>query len=1103
MNPPSKTRPRTTLSTDFPVSFGEPEAPPTWPEPPALALPAGATAKSVPLLSAHRRCTLPVIITLAALGTAEAEKRAEWDDPAVIQVNTEPLRASFLPFADRASALEHLDHPKRSPRYMTLSGDWKFHWSESPAKRPENFHTPDFNDTGWDSINVPSNWQVEGFGVPIYTNIEYPFDTSEFRAPQEWNPVGSYRRTFTMPAEWQWEPGSENPVYLHFEGVDSAFHVWINGEKAGYSQGSRTPAEFDVSSHLTAGTNHIAVEVYRWSDASYLEDQDFWRLSGIFRDVYLWKSTPVRLRNFNAIGDFDPDTRKGTLALDITATPGATIEAELIDPATGEAITKTLRVEDGTASTTIELDSVRPWSAEKPDLYTLVLTVLDAEGATREVVAQRTGFRRVEIKDAIFLVNGKPIILKGANRHEHHPDTGHVVSTEDMLRDIRMLKRHNFNAIRTAHYPNVPEWYRLCDLHGIYLIDEANLETHGFGRDKNNAINHHPDWREPHIDRMRRMIERDINHPSIIMWSVGNESGDGPNTTAVYEWGRDRDPSRIVHYENATYPDAAGQATDILSFMYLRAAGIERALERWQPARPLMICEYSHAMGNSNGNLDAYWDHIWNNPRVAGAFVWDWMDQGLRQPIPDGENDPWGRNEFFAYGGWWEDRLEIHHDSNFCMNGVLASDWTPRPGLRALKFVQQPVLVEMADYPFTISVLNRYDFTDIAEELTLHWELIENGEPVRSGDIELPSITPGQRASIQLPAATRPEGTGKEAFLNLSFRTKTASLWWEPGYELAHTQFRTGGQWTVPPSNHSDTRINVSDGDNQVRLTGKGWEITFDKKAGTIASWKAGGKDLLARGPLPDFWRAPTDNDRGAGLRDPHDESTVPENRALRASNLWRDAASTWQTDPPVVNQASEGCVSITFAGKILDGRADVTLDYTVQPGGRVDIDFQYKANEPLPQLIRIGTEWELPLEFQNIQWYGRGPDPTYSDRKFEPIGIFTSTVMDHWIDYSKPQENGNKVDVRWFEVTNDGGFGLRVMSDRPLSVNASPFRKSDIAGTAYSWQLPEPSVTVLNIDHAQMGVGGDDSWGAIALPKYRLTEREYRYAFAIEPVLP
>ncbi len=1044
---------------------------------------------------------LPAILVAASLTTSHAEDLPEWDNPAVIQINTEALRASFIPFPDRDSALEHLDQPKRSSRYLTLAGEWKFHLSPSPAERPENFHQPTFDDAAWDTLPVPSNWQMHGHGTPIYTNIKYPFDISEFRAPREWNPVGSYRRTFTLPADWKWSPQSKDPVFLHFEGVDSAFHVWVNGRKTGYSQGSRTPAEFDISKHLVPGTNHIAVEVYRWSDASYLEDQDFWRLSGIFRDVYLWQSKPVRMHNFQAIGDFDTATGNGSLGLKITATPGATVKAELIDPASGNTMNRTLDARDGSASTTINLANARPWSAEHPNLYTLVLTVIEEE-TVWEVIAQRIGFRRVEIQDAVFLVNGAPVVLKGANRHEHHPDTGHVVSTQAMLRDIRMLKRHNFNAVRTAHYPNVPEWYRLCDLHGIYLIDEANLETHGFGREKSTPINTRPEWREPHIDRMRRMIERDINHPSIVMWSVGNESGDGPNTTASYEWAKQRDPSRIVHYENATYHDAAGKATDILSFMYLKAAGIGRELEHWKPARPLMLCEYSHAMGNSNGNLDAYWDQIWNNPRVTGAFVWDWMDQGIRQPVPDGHKDPWGRTDFLAYGGWWEDRLDIYHDNNFCMNGVLNADMKPRPGLRALKFVQQPVFTEISDDATTISILNRHDFTDLADQLTLHWELLEDGASVRNGTLDLPSTAPRERTTLEVPAEARATDPAVESILTLSFRTREAGLWWERGYELAHAQFLLGGTFAIPANNPYDARIKVSETDRSIQLTGHDWEIVFDRKSRSIATWKVGGKDLVSRGPLPDFWRAPTDNDRGAGLRDSADEK-APENKLLRASNLWRDASSSWKIQAPTVNEASEGYVNLTFAGKILDGRADVILDYTIQPSGRVEIDFHYQANEKLPQLIRVGTEWELPLEFHKIQWYGRGPEPTYADRKFEPLGIYQTTVMDNWIDYSKPQENGNKVDVRWLEITNADGLGLRVMSGRPLSVNAWPYGKSDLAGKDYSWQLPAPAVTVLNVDHAQLGVGGDDSWGSIALPQYRLMDREYRYAYVVEPIRP
>jgi beta-galactosidase len=1055
------------------------------------------------LLGTKARLFLLLTSTLSSsLLAEEAEERPEWDDPAVIQLNTEPPRASFIPFGNKADALRELDNPKQSPRYLSLSGAWKFHLAPSPQERPASFFETSFDTTRWDTIQVPSNWQIEGYGTPIYTNIKYPFDTSEFRAPKQWNPVGSYRREFSLPEAWQWSSDSQAPVFLHFEGVDSAFYVWINGEKVGYSQGSRTPAEFNIAPYLQAGRNQIAVEVYRWSDGSYLEDQDFWRLSGIFRDVYLWKSAPVRLENFQAISDFDPANGSGTLALNVSASPGATIDVELIDPETGESRQRALPVHNGSAEATVSLDSVRPWSAEQPNLYTLVLSILDDKGSVQEVVAQRIGFRRVEIENAVFQINGAPVVLRGANRHEHHPDTGHVVNTESMLRDIRMLKRHNFNAVRASHYPNVPEWYRLCDRHGIYLIDEANLETHGFGRDNDNAINHHPDWRQPHVNRIQRMIERDINHPSIVIWSVGNESGDGTNTDAVYQWAAQRDPSRLVHYENATFYDASGESTDILSFMYLKAAGIDRMLEHWKPARPLVLCEYSHAMGNSNGNLDAYWEQIWNNPRVAGAFVWDWMDQGLRQAVPAGADDPWGEDEFFAYGGWWEDPLGIRNDGNFCMNGILAADWTPFPGLGALKYVQQPVAVEWADSQSAIEVWNRHHFTDLTDLLTLEWERIEDGKPIAGGTIALPSIPPGARTSIELPPEARTGRKGAESFLNLSFLTKSASAWWEPGYELAREQLFLSGTWALPSDASIEGRIHITEDGKQIRLEGKDWTMCFDTSSGGLSSWDVGGESLPVRGPRPDFWRAPTDNDRGAGLQDGENDGKPPQ-KALRKSNLWRTAGESWEAELSTLKQLPDGSVRIQFAGDILGGRAQVMLGYTVLESSRLQVDFSYQTKESLPQLMRVGTAWELAPDFQNLKWYGRGPDPTYADRKFEPLGIYSSTVMDNWVDYPKPQENGNKVDVRWLEITNDAHFGLRVMSHQPLSVNALPYTASEMAGTDYSWQLPDPSRTALNIDLAQAGVAGDDSWGALALPQYRLTEENYSYQFVIEPIRP
>lgn len=1058
-------------------------------------------------MESRSRSTNAILLAAALLLAIQADagpgSRPDWDNPAVIQVNTELPRATFTPFPDRESALQHIHSPKESPRYMTLSGEWAFNWSASPADRPKDFYRPDFADAGWDRITVPGNWQMQGYGVPIYTNIKYPFPTDDLRAPHRWNPVGSYLRTFALPPEWNWSPDGDDLVFLHFEGVESAFYVWINGQQVGYSQGSRTPAEFNVSEFLVPGVNRIAVEVYRWSDASYLEDQDFWRLSGIYRDVYLWTSPKVRLHNFQSIPDYDAASGRASLALDVELSPSARVRAELVDPVDKSVLLNAvLHEENRLASVLFELENPRAWSAEQPNLYHLVLTVMDTFDVVREVVAIPVGFRRVEIHDSRLLVNGVPVKLKGVNRHEHNPDTGHLVSREDMMRDVRMLKRHNFNAVRTAHYPNVPDWYGLCDQYGIYLVNEANIETHDFGRGRNNGINNHPDWHEPHVDRMRRMVERDINHPSVIMWSVGNEAGDGPNTDACYDWATKRDPSRIVHYENATVPNGKGKATDIVSRMYLEAREFENVLEYWGPERPLMLAEYTHAMGNSNGNLDAYWDKIWNNPRMAGAFVWDWMDQGLRQPIPYGLKDPWGRTDFFAYGGWWEDRAAIWNDNNFCMNGLISADWTPHPGLRALKFAQQPVAVTLGENGESISVLNRYDFTNLADVLVLYWELSEEGMILKSGTIDLPSVAPGERADVALPQKARVANPEKETWLNLSFGTTNSSLWWEAGYELAYSQFKLGGEWKAPALSSGSGTVDIEEEEGSVSVFGEGWQITFGNRAKTLTRWIVDGHELVQRGPIPDFWRAPTDNDRGAGLLDTG-RGKPQENKILYPSNSWMTASASWKPGKPLVETLDDGRARVTYSGGVLNGKATVSMVYVVDPTGKIRVDYTYSTSQDLPMIPRVGTEWVLAKEHASLRWYGRGPDSTYSDRKWEPMGVYQTRVMDNWVDYSKPQENGNKVDVRWLEITDADGMGLRISGHQPLSVNALPYSHEDLRGKAYSWQLAEPNKTVLNVDLAQMGVGGDNSWGLTALPPYRLNDNVYQYSYTIEPLIP
>lgn len=1046
-------------------------------------------------------CFLLLLINAPSAFADSHRSQPDWANTEIIRINTEPLRATFIPFSDRETAIREVNEAKRSSRYRTLSGEWAFYWSASPAERPVDFWKTDFSDQTWSPIEVPSMWQMEGFGLPNYVNFGYPFPKDEFKVPMDWNPVGSYRKTFHLPETWRGDPEDGDQVFLHFEGVSSAFYVWINGKKVGYSQGSRTPAEFDVTEFLQAGRNLIAVEVYRYSDASYLEDQDFWRLSGIFRDVYLWKAKAVALKNFQVLADYDPESGSAILGLEAMVSPETDkVRVELLDTQSREVyLDRTI----SSRSTVVALDPVElglePWSAEYPNLYTLVLSQMDAGGVVHETVAQNIGFRRIEIRDGIFLVNGAAIKLRGVNRHEAHPETGQVVDRGSMMRDIVLLKQNNFNAVRTAHYPNVTEWYSLCDRYGIYLINEANLETHGFGRQDFSRIAMDPVWKEQHVDRIQRVVERDINHPSVLMWSLGNEASAGDNLHAMYLWAKERDPSRPIHYENSTHQDGRGISTDLISRMYLPARAFQGRLDRY-PDKPMVWCEYTHAMGNSNGGLDAYWDVIWSEPRVAGAFVWDWMDQGIQVRIPHGLKDPWGRRDFFAYGGWWEDRLNIFNNNNFCMNGLIAADWTPHPGLKALKYVMQPVKVTLSDDGKSLLVLNRYDFTNLQDHCILVWSLSEEGKLVDSGQLEMPSVAPGEWVEMPLPAGALQTGSEKEHWLMIRFLGAEASPFWERGHELAFTQFKVAGDWK--PSGLSRSGIlDSSESEKTIGIMGADFELIFDKEAMTVQSWIVDGVEMIESGPRPDFWRAPTDNDRGAGLAD---SFRAPNpNKILGRSSLWKGAGNSLKMDNYSISENPDR-FEVVFDGTLLNGRAKLSMRYAVHASGQLDVDFEYTTEEKLPLIPRVGTQWQLPVGMDQLAWYGRGPEPTYSDRKWEPVGVFQTALMDDWLDYSKPQENGNKVDVRWFRVTGSDGRGLLFMAqDTFLSCNALPWGHNDIDQKDYSWQLPQPQRVYLNIDHAQMGVGGDDSWGEIALPQYRLHKDTYQFAYSVRPVRP
>ncbi len=775
----------------------------------------------------------------------------DWENPQMVGQNKEPAHATLLPYQDAQSALE--GDREVCANFKLLNGNWQFKWAPNPASAPENFYAEPFTDDGWDTIAVPGNWQLQGYDVPMYTNVQYPFPPDYMpEVPKDNNPVGSYRTTFTVPEAWD---GKQ--VFIVFDGVDSAFYLWVNGQYVGYSQDSRLPAEFNLTPYLRPGENTLAARVYRWSDGSYLEDQDFWRLSGIYRDVYLFATPAVHIRDFWAQTELDADYRDAMLtvradlrAYNDTSLDGYTVEVQLFDAANQRITNHESRITNHESRIDFALSVVNPlkWSAEHPHLYTLLLTLKDAAGNVLEVERCNVGFRKVVIQDGKILINGAAVYFHGVNRHEHHPDTGHTVSVESMIEDILLMKRFNVNAVRTCHYPNDPRWYDLCDQYGLYLIDEANLESHGVWDEPTRD----PVWRTAFLERGSRMVERDKNHPSIIIWSLGNESGHGPNHAAMAEWIHGHDPTRPVFYDSADHEPYV----DIVSKMYPSLERLIELAERAGETRPFIMCEYAHAMGNSPGNLKEYWEIIEQYPRVRGGFIWDWVDQGLRRTTRDGV-------EWFAYGG---DYGESPHDGSFCINGLIFPDRTIHPALWEVKKVYQPVQVEVMDaLAGKVEVINKYNFSDLSH-LDISWTLQKDGEVIQQGELPRMSTPPGARETVTIPFTSPPTGEtegGAEYWLTLSFTLAEATSWADAGHEVAWAQFAV--PFPTPEVQPVDVAtlpaLTLVESDTQATLAGHNFQLVFDKKAGDIATLNYQGYNLIESGPQANFWRAPTEND--------------------------------------------------------------------------------------------------------------------------------------------------------------------------------------------------------------------------------------------------
>jgi beta-galactosidase len=1038
-----------------------------------------------------------LLFMAAATGPQAVAPVPEWENPKIFSVNAEASHATFIPYADEASALKN--DASLSPFYRSLNGTWKLKWVTRPDDAPADFFKAGYDTSGWNDIPVPANLEFQGYGVPIYVNMSYewvkpPAQPNPPFVPHDFNPTACYRRTFTVPAEWK-----DRQVLVHFGAVKSAFYVWVNGSYVGYSEDSKTPAEWDITARLVPGENSIALKVLRWSDGSYLECQDFFRLSGVERDVYLTAAPKVRIRDFRVDAGLDDAYRNGRLSVTVdlkNTLPGFkagafNAEIKLLNPTSGavlvaESLTVDLNGKDAAALKFEKaVRSPRKWTAETPVLYPLVVILKDAAGAVLETAACRIGFRTVEIKDGLLLVNGRRILLKGVNRHEHDPLTAHVISEASMLQDIKLMKQFNINAVRTCHYPDDPRWYELCDQYGLYVIDEANIESHGMGYGAR-SLAKNPDWGPAHLDRTVRMVERDKNHPSVIIWSLGNEAGDGPNFEATAAWIHGRDKTRPVHYEGA----GRRLYTDIYSTMYSGIEELEAYALRRQP-RPMIMCEYAHAMGNSTGNLQDYWDVIETYDQLQGAFVWDWVDQGFAKKNDKGE-------AIWAYGGDYGPP-GTPSDRNFCCNGLVGPDRTPHPGLWELKKVYQSVKIKRtgtADGKPAVQITNAYDFIGLGG-FHLTWKLIEDGaRAAAEGTIWNLDIPPGASQIFPLDFAAFAPKAGSEYFLNIAVVTDAEQALLPALHPVAAAQFDETPHTAlaaVSAAAPQATGLKLTQDEITAAVSGAGFSAAFDKKTGLLASLKTGGKELIRKGLEPNFWRAPTDNDFG--------------NRMDKRSAVWRKAGENRTLDKFEVKTVSPAEIDAAAEYALKDVQAKVQVLYRVMSTGDITIEVKFKpAARNLPEIPRVGMTMSLPPEFKQVRWFGRGPQESYIDRKTAAfVGLYQASVPETPVPYVSVQEYGNRTDVRWVSVTDADGAGLLVTGLPRFEFSAIPYTAEDLTnekrGDKHPGDVARRDLTVLSVDYGQMGVGGDDSWGAMTHPQYRLGVREYEYAFRITPI--
>ncbi len=984
-----------------------------------------------------------------------------------------------------------------SSNFISLNGKWKFSWVKSPKDRPKDFFEPSLDDSKWKTIPVPANWEIEGYGYPIYLDERYPFKAEWPEVPEDYNPAGTYRHKFQVAENWM-----DQSVILHFAGAKSAMYLYINGEFAGYSQGSKTPAEFDITNLINEGENLLAIQMYRWSDASYLESQDMLRMSGIEREVYLYTRTKTYIGDINILADLDDNFLDGKFITDILIKNESNrdsrrlVKVSLTDKKTVLYKDERDIMISGESSEEISFSeifyNIHAWSAEIPYLYTLDIELIDINNPeNNSFISKKIGFRNVRIENNQLLVNGQAIYIRGVNRHETDPFTGHVVSKESMENDIRLMKENNINAVRSSHYPNHPYWYDLCDEYGLYVIDEANIESHPLAIDEDTQIGNEMSWLPAHLDRIRRMYYRDRHHPSIIIWSLGNEAGHGGIFENCYAWLKNTDSTRPIQYE----PAGKADYTDIFCPMYPRPQSLIDYASG-NPQKPAIMIEYCHAMGNSVGNLQDYWDIIETHPVLQGGFIWDWVDQSLEYKDENGE-------PYLAYGHDYHPDLPT--DGNFLNNGLVDPYRKPHPHLFEVKKVYQPVSFEWNNINHSLQVYNK-NFFESLSDVNICWSLFLDGHEQQNGSIKDIHINPQDYENYTIDINPLPnEGEG---ILRFALVSKNNQVWLKGNHEIGFDEFVIQNIRQEQILHGIPGSIVIANNDNIFTISNHLFSLKIHEKSGEITEWRYENELITNQAVLPNFWRPPTDNDLGNGMH--------------KWAAIWKSAgqnASPQLVQPPEINDLG---VSFQVIYKLPDEIAELSYLYTISGSGELKIEYSFNPlSDNLPNIPRLGISLILPDDYTNLAWYGPGPHETYWDRKSSgKTGIWSGLIEDQYHPYSRPQETGNKTDLRWIEIISGKLKITAFPADHHLlSASIWPFLTSELdyvsgkngeqsasglvpLGSKHGAQIRKGNLVQWNIDHLQMGLGGDTSWGRLVHDEYTISPESFTYSFILRPEL-